>query len=73
VTIELSDKEQKTLAHLRKCADNQTFNINEIKTFLDGLEQKISAPPSGKKERKNRKRVYLMKIQNHIHGNKKIV
>jgi hypothetical protein len=74
MTIDLNDKEVNELAHLRRCADNQNFNIPAIKSFLDGLGRKLAAPaPKRTKKKALRKSHFKFVLDNNIHGNSKKV
>jgi hypothetical protein len=78
--IDISDKEQKTLWQLRNCLGNGVVPTDRLRSFLDGLEQKLSfgaAPPVPRtkkraKKKMDRKEKYkMMRIEN-VHGNKRI-
>lgn len=80
MNIELSDNEIKKIGQLRNCLTSGSININDIRIFLEGLEQKIdeqTAPPdpglkTRVKKKQARKNKYRQMIAENIHGNKKL-
>lgn len=70
--IDLTIKEQSALRHLRKSADNHQFNTSLLRTFLNTLESKLSAPVPKKTKKQLRVEKFRSMLLNHTNGNSKV-